>query len=159
MADVIRESGLSAGSIYSHFDGKSDLIRYAAATMVEDRGARLWDSSGHGFAPREVARLLITEILPRELRSVLLQVWAEASSDPELAPVISEQLRRVHELLTDALTPWAAAAAPPAGQHSLARARADLVMALMQGYLVRVSLDTTVDAEEVLEHLLSALED
>ena len=37
MADIIAQSGLSAGSIYSHFDSKAALLRHAIAEVLTAR--------------------------------------------------------------------------------------------------------------------------
>ena len=37
MADIIAESGLSAGSIYSHYDSKVELIRAVASDVLSGR--------------------------------------------------------------------------------------------------------------------------
>jgi len=43
MADIIAEAGLSAGSIYSHFSSKSELLRFVVSDVLESRFTTLID--------------------------------------------------------------------------------------------------------------------
>ena len=41
MADIIKESGLSAGSVYSHFTTKDEIIELVAARVIGERADQL----------------------------------------------------------------------------------------------------------------------
>lgn len=159
MADIISESGLSAGSIYSHFESKAEILRHAAGTIVERRRPLLVEEDS-APGPRRVGELVLTRLLPAELRPVMPQLWAEAASDEALRPVLEFQLLAVRAMLAETLTPWATSrSSSPAEAEALAGARADTVIALMQGYLTRRTLDHSSDDEVLLRNVLSTLEE
>jgi TetR/AcrR family transcriptional regulator, repressor for uid operon len=85
--DVIRESGLSAGCIYTHFAGKEDLIQAIGERRHARDDALLAAKSGE-FDPleglRAIARAFASDLQKEQgLRSrrVALQLWAEALRD------------------------------------------------------------------------------
>jgi AcrR family transcriptional regulator len=97
MQDIVRESGLSVGAIYTYFSSKSDLI-LAGCDLITDQElgelrTRLASVSGYReriatavgffFDSLEVERSRGTSML-------MTQAWAEADSDP----AIREMLRR-----------------------------------------------------------------
>jgi AcrR family transcriptional regulator len=94
--DVIRESGLSAGCIYSYFAGKEDLIQ----AIGEDRHARddallaMKDDEADPLESlRAIARAFVGDLQKEQglrTRRVALQLWAEALRDD----VIRDQVRR-----------------------------------------------------------------
>jgi TetR/AcrR family transcriptional regulator, repressor for uid operon len=94
--DVIRESGLSAGCIYSHFADKEDLIQ-AIGERRHARDSALLAIKDNAADPlkslRAIARASLGDLETEHgLRSrrVALQLWAEALRDE----VIREQVTR-----------------------------------------------------------------
>src|SRR5438309_1200529 len=98
MADVIKESGLSNGAIYSHFESKADLLRFTVASAVEARFTGILEpSSGGGDAtPGALLRRMLSgpELDPEQTR-LAVQVWGEVTRDPELAGVAAENIARL----------------------------------------------------------------
>src|SRR5262245_58882443 len=94
MADIIAESGLSAGSIYSHFDSKTELMQHVATETLSLPGSLAND----GFAsPGAAMRALADRVAMRpEFAKILLQVWSEATRDEELRDLARTNVRRVH---------------------------------------------------------------
>jgi len=94
--DVIRESGLSAGCIYSHFANKEDLIQAIGERRHARDGALLAIEDGAADplkTLRAIARASLADLESEQgLRSrrVALQLWAEALRDE----VIHEQVTR-----------------------------------------------------------------
>jgi AcrR family transcriptional regulator len=94
ISDVIRESGLSAGCIYTHFASKEDLIQ-AIGERRHARDSALFAARGEELHPldtlRAIARTFVGDLQKEQgLRSrrVALQLWAEALRDE----VIREQV-------------------------------------------------------------------
>jgi len=103
MADIIAESGLSAGAIYGHYKNKDDLIKVAITDLF---GIRITEALGadtgtEAQAPGDVAALFISNIENETGNlGILLQVWAQAALDPDMQSVtttIGEILRGTFE--------------------------------------------------------------
>ncbi|KOX24154.1 TetR/AcrR family transcriptional regulator [Nocardiopsis sp. NRRL B-16309] len=103
MADVIRESGMSAGAVYGYFRNKEDLI-----VAIADKATALAD--------RTIGELLETDPLPTlsemiehitttitgmergeqgDLTRVAVAVWAEAMRDDPVRDLVSARYRRM----------------------------------------------------------------
>ena len=147
MADIIKESGLSAGSIYSHFDGKADLVRFIAAAVLEARTAGLCDAA----APGEVVQGML-QTVDRERAQLLLQVWTEAARDPELASLVQNQMRTTRAAIEAKLLAWVRIHAASDEQEAagLAGRYADAVLSAAHGCVVWIALDPAVDAQELI---------
>ncbi|MGV1033694.1 MAG: TetR/AcrR family transcriptional regulator [Microbacteriaceae bacterium] len=154
MADIIHEAGLSAGSIYSHFESKADLIRFAAEERLEQL-SRALDADQTDDRPRTPSEILsgFFRILTPDVQAkMLLQLWASTATDAELAVVVGESLRTIRNRMVSLLEPWAA----QTGDPSLAERRADVLMAFIQGYASRVAVDTQVNSRLLGQHLIEA---
>ncbi len=146
MADIIAESGLSAGAIYSYFPGKAELVLAVAGAILADRRSELLAAGAtHTPSPAEIAALLVDGVRKHAPLPVLIQVWGEATVDPELRGLVNGVLRTVRETITDALARWAASHPEhvPAGtEREWAQASTPVVMGLVPGFaLQRVMLD------------------
>src|SRR5690242_11903388 len=105
MQDIVRESGLSVGAIYTYFKSKSDLI-LAGCDLITDQelaqlGARL--AAVTGYRERIAAAIgywfdnLAIEQSERGSSFLILQAWAEADTDPAIREML---LRRRRETVT-----------------------------------------------------------
>src|SRR5947209_9059199 len=98
IADVVAESGLSAGAIYSHFRNKAELAEYVAGSLL---AWRIDEFEGAVTAPElrtpaGAMRFMLgvfddEEIPPR----VLLQFWAEATTDASLRVTMTGVIGRM----------------------------------------------------------------
>ncbi|MEZ0112017.1 AcrR family transcriptional regulator [Catenulispora sp. EB89] len=105
MNDVFAEAGLSAGAVYSYFRSKDEIIvamseravrmivPFFDAVLVEEPTPTLED----------VTRRFVVEIqeLAAGPGSVAPQVWAEATHNPALVPVVTANLRRMRDFWTE----------------------------------------------------------
>jgi len=166
MADIVREAGLSSGAIYSHFDTKSDLVRFAMTNLLEDRFTALAGSpAGTTTAGTATPRTLLAQLLSgpatnREQTTLLLQVWAEMAQDPALAAVAQESIARLGQLLTQALADWAQErreAVP--GPARVASTTAEWLVTVLFGYSTRLALEPGTDAESLRTELLAAAQE
>ena len=102
IADVVRESGLSVGAIYTHFSGKDELIRLAcdgiAARGLDELAERL------GPARTTAERLTIAIALYVETideydeapgQISLVQAWAEADREPGVREMLAGRRERL----------------------------------------------------------------
>lgn len=162
MTDIIRESGLSAGSIYSHFDSKAELVRFSALALLEDRGALLQHLSGGSpgvITPHRLLRRLVEQVLPEELGAVVLQLFAESARDRDLAAVVEEALEKVKGIVARELGPWAQTQAgngrfEAVDADAVALRMADVIMVNVHGFVLRRGLIADLDRESLLVDLL-----
>ncbi|WP_052227014.1 TetR/AcrR family transcriptional regulator [Microbacterium mangrovi] len=159
MADIIAESGLSAGSIYSHFESKADLLRMVASEVLEARVRGLIGAaaeSSEPVSPGVLFERVVGAVFEADRARVLVQVWGEAPNDPELAQIALGKVTQVRELLTASLRPWAGAQGD-AGEVRVA-ALTDVFLTCVQGYAVRRTLDPDVDAAALAARLGAMLD-
>jgi AcrR family transcriptional regulator len=105
MQDIVRESGLSVGAIYTYFRSKSDLILAGCDLITDQELGELRDrlASVEGYHERISAAVgywfdnLEAERTPRGIAPLILQAWAEADTDPAIREML---LRRRRESVT-----------------------------------------------------------
>ena len=102
IADVVRESGLSVGAIYSYFTGKDELIRLAcdgiAARGLDELAARLAPATTTAERLAIAIRLYVETIdeydgAPGQLS--LVQAWAEADREPGVREMLAGRRERL----------------------------------------------------------------
>ena len=105
MQDIVRESGLSVGAIYTYFKSKSDLI-LAGCDLITDQELgelRRRLSAITDFRERVAAAVgfffdnLDVEREDRGTPYLVIQAWAEADTDPAIREML---LRRRRETVT-----------------------------------------------------------
>lgn len=144
MADIIAESGMSAGSIYSHFASKAELIRFVSADVLAARAdeIRRGADASHLVTPGDVFANLAAALTDPARARVLIEVWAVASRDPELDAAVQERMTAARELIADTLAPWARTGADDGTDPDLLASRAaDVVFIALQGLIARGALD------------------
>jgi AcrR family transcriptional regulator len=159
IAQIVEESGLSAGAIYSHFENKAQLARYVADKMlvwrIEEVEAEL--DPGEVHPPVEVLRTLLRTLdeeappLP-----VLLQFWAEAAIDPDIHGVLQAKMGDLRRVFERSVHRWAAQR-DPADADGLAARTAQAMVALCQGYLANQGLFGWMSPEEYLDRVSALL--
>lgn len=156
MADIIAESGMSAGSIYSHFSSKADLVRFVAVEVLTIRFAAFAPGPGEGgeIRPPSVVIRGVTQDLDRERAQLLLQVWADVRRDEDVASLAREQIARLQGLVVTALRPWAMSGGYGGALEDLA----DILLTALQGFVVRIAVDPAVDRAELSGRLGSAVD-
>jgi AcrR family transcriptional regulator len=110
MADIISESGMSAGAIYGHFEGKQQLALAVAQRILGNRMAEFDIRLGGGElpAPSRMLRVMM-EGLRGDLHDtgVLLQLWGEAVTDTEMSGLVGPIFVRIRGLMGPYLRRWA----------------------------------------------------
>src|SRR3954452_7869588 len=85
MADVIAESGLSAGAVYRYFPGKADLVRATAERALGQVGGTVEEllASGEAIDPVTALERVLETVErmatsgPTDLSRIALMAWAE----------------------------------------------------------------------------------
>lgn len=160
MADIIAESGLSAGAIYSYFPGKAELVRAVATRVIADRRGEL-DAAGatHPLAPGEIATILIDGIRREAPLPVLVQVWAEATIDDELRTLVQTAMTGVRGTIATALERWARTQgdATTADAGAWAAAAAPVLMSLVPGFVLQRSIIDDFDEDGFVRSIATLL--
>ena len=150
MQDIFRASGLSAGAVYRYFPSKTALIREIATDTLAE-AARALDDVGPDHVP-PVADVIssIVRNLGRGRPSrvpIIIQVWAEALRDEELADLARSLFGRLLDGLQRLLDRQAEAGQLPPGTDRAALAR--LLLAMIQGYIVQFGIFGDVPDDDV----------
>jgi AcrR family transcriptional regulator len=102
IADVVRESGLSVGAIYTYFSGKDELIRLAcdeiAARGLDELAARLAPATTTAERLAIAVRLYVDTIDAYdgdEGQVSLVQAWAEADREPGVRAMLAGRRERL----------------------------------------------------------------
>jgi TetR/AcrR family transcriptional regulator, transcriptional repressor of aconitase len=147
MADISAASGLSAGAIYLQFAGKQQIALEAGRRVLTRRLGTLREGDDGARDPLETLQLLLggmIEDLPDAL--LLVQLWGEATSDPEMAELVTEIFGSLQAAWTDYLTGWARSRGV-ADAAAWARTAMPAVLALAQGFLLQRALLPRFDAD------------
>lgn len=139
MADIIEESGLSAGSVYSHFTRKEELVQLVATRVVGERLDLLKaPAEGPPRSPLEVVRWWMSALEDDGVPfGTVMQVWGEAAANGALRDIVHRRMSEVEEAFGTAAQAWLTATGrDPAGASAVARA----MVTFCQGYIVRSAL-------------------
>lgn len=162
MADVIKESGMSSGSIYSHFKSKEEILQATINRNVEalEQAISAPPQQGEPLSPRQLLGFVVSKSLVYGRPITLVKLWAEIGTSETITAMIDETVSRIHTTLTDQLMDWAASAAP-AGENirDLAFHEADKVLTVLQGVAVRLTLGPSLDSADFLERMSTMLPD
>lgn len=147
MQDVVDESGLSFGAVYRYFRTKNDIVMAISLEAIGVIETVVRDGVQAG---RPVADLLATlpgalldlEQIDERMR-LAVQAWGEALRDPALAQRMQEGLRRARAALRESIeVNWA-----DSGVHIDADAAAQVLISIIQGFILQRSWDPRLDAD------------
>lgn len=139
MADVIAEAGLSAGAIYSYFDGKQSLfaavVERVLAARSEEFAAQLAD------APRSPAALVQhaqRTMIGKPIMAMAPQIWAEAAVEAETREVLQRVFGHMTGLFRAELEAWGRANAEriPTAPEAWAARVAPALVSFMPGFIL-----------------------
>ncbi len=154
MQDIFAAAGLSAGAVYRYFPSKTDLIRSIAAEALANVLPVLESATSADVTPGipDLVATLIGELRDgrlARLRPVILQVWAEAARDEELAELALFTTGQLLATITGLVERLTADGRLPPGTDAAATGR--LVMAMLQGYVIQFALYGDVSPQQVRE--------
>lgn len=162
MAEIIAESGLSAGAIYGHFRSREEIVHAVASRVI---GARVADIREFASldpipAPAAIVRTLVAE-LEREVENLraVVQLWGEAMTDPAIRELAATIYHRMSSVLNDYLTVWHVQAhgEPAARAATIAAQQAPLFIAAVQSYILTGALVDDFDRAAYLDALEAQL--
>jgi AcrR family transcriptional regulator len=160
MQDIFAAAGLSAGAVYRYFPTKTGLIREIAAQALAQALPALDSAAGQGAGIPGVLAAVVAELREERLARVgpvILQVWAEAVRDEELAELARSTLSQLLTMIGALLERLAVQGRIPPGTDIAAAAQ--LILATLQGYVIQLAvlgdvspLQVRAAAEALLGH-------
>lgn len=152
MAEIIAESGLSAGAIYGHFASKTDLVLGVAQRVV---GARVDDVERLRAAeriepPSTLLRVLLASMI-HDLggTTMIVQLWGEAVNTPGIHDLTTDVFSRLATAFRAYIAAWHQqehGLAADAAEHRAAE-QVPLFLSAAQGYIVQSALIADFDTE------------
>ena len=171
MSDIIKASGLSSGSIYSHFSGKEDILVSAINERLENV-KNLYAALPEGAGPQDILEIIYTNQMVNENFSAMLRIRLESLHAPEIARATANVMPLLQGIIVKTLTPWATEQLsvlheinPDPAQRTpeqsaliadYARDTADAFMMVFQGYMLRSFFGSTEEKDR-LYRVASAL--
>ncbi|GAA1965498.1 TetR/AcrR family transcriptional regulator [Microbacterium deminutum] len=151
IADIVAESGLSTGAIYSHFTNKGELARYIVSEFMLPRLDAI-AASAEVRAPRQIIELMLAATIENGISpAVILQFWAEGSMPGEIRDELLRTIVKLRSALAAALLPWARQrTADEEEAAALAYARTVDVAAVAQGFISNEAIFGTRSPQEYL---------
>lgn len=160
MADIITESGLSAGAIYGYFDGKQALVHAVAERVLGARIAEVRELSGMDAPhPSTVMRAVLEGVRNEPFSGVVVQLWAEAAADDHLRAGLTRVFSELRATLVSVVTAWGEAHPEviPSGVEDWSRRVGMVIAGLGPGFLLFRSLLEDFDEEAYLSGIALAL--
>ena len=160
MADIISESGLSAGAIYGYVPGKQDIVRSVGEQVFGRRLAEIEAlTTERTPAPSEVLGAVLRGIAAEPFRAIIVQMWAEAAADPILRENLGSMFSNLRRTLAAAIVAWGEQNPDllPAPVEEWAPRAATVLSALGPGFLLFLTLLDDFDAEAFLGSIHLAL--
>ncbi|MFW8745747.1 TetR/AcrR family transcriptional regulator, partial [Mesorhizobium japonicum] len=147
MADIGAASGLSAGAIYLQFEGKQQIALEVGRRVMTRRLGHMIGDDGELRDPIRTLELLVAGFIEDLPDAVLLvQLWGEATSDPEMSDLVSEIFATLRDGWHTYLTAWARSRGVDDPAAWGARTMPTL-LALAQGFMVQRALVPGFDPE------------
>ena len=152
MADIIAESGLSAGAIYGHFKGKSEIVLEVATRVVGERvhDVQRLGESEQLVPPSGLLRVLV-DGMTRDLGdpTIVVQIWGEAVTDPKLKALALATFERLYDALRGYIAMWHIRehGLSPEDAAATATRQAPLFISAVQGYLLQRAIIPGFDVD------------
>ena len=172
MSDIIKASGLSSGSIYSHFSGKEDILISAINERLNSV-KELYDTFPGGAGPQDILEIIYTNLLVNENFTAMLRIRLESLHAPEIARATANIMPLLQGIIVKTLTPWAAEQLsvlheinPDPAQRTpeqealiadYARDTADAFMMVFQGFMLRAFFSAPEEKEHLYRVAMSLL--
>ena len=172
MSDIIKASGLSSGSIYSHFSGKEDILITAINERLNNV-KELYETLPEGAGPQDILETIHTNQLVNDNFSAMLRIRAGSLHAPEIARATADVIPLLQGIITKTLTPWAVdqlsvlheinpdpAQCTPEQEALIAdyaRDTADAFMMVFQGFMLRSFFGTPEEKENLYRVALALL--
>lgn len=162
MNEIVLESGMSAGAVYNHFSDKDQIVRFLVERVREARAAELnafRQETSHIDSPREILRLLLRSAAASADGSRMsVLVLSHALTDESTADLARGFVSDLESFFNERVYANARRVGISHDRASeLAREVVPLAIVILQGFMLHVSLDSSVDSKRLVERLVVAL--
>lgn len=168
MADIIAESGLSAGAIYNHFKSKDEITVSVAASLVRGRLLATMQEvqqDGRTLRPSEMIEIALTTIRDASiegdtpLSQLIMQFWAEAAVNPAVLALMQEQMTAIKGSFIDPLRTWARTSAGLTARRAArwADETIQVLIAIMSGYVIQRNVFPDFDESSYFKTALATV--
>ncbi|WP_294906747.1 TetR/AcrR family transcriptional regulator [Tatumella sp. UBA2305] len=147
MADIIQQSGLSAGQIYRHYSGKSLIINECVRYITERWCAFLLKK-----LPEETRTDNIIDInsafwneWPEEQRRLLIETYSEVSRNSNIRQVVNSAEQKLISDLDEKLSVIFPESSPPSRRQKIL-----LLLLLTDGVICRRFADDSLNKKEMI---------
>jgi AcrR family transcriptional regulator len=147
--DIIRESDLSAGAIYSYFENKEEIIETLADERHQREERLIEEALRHGEWPQSLRILFksfyesMAEPNQRKERRLGIHLWSEALCNPRILKMVRRGINQPLKLLSDAIAREQSNGQLPATLNPDATAR--IFIALFHGLILQQAWDERTD--------------
>ena len=163
MTDIIRESGLSSGSIYSHFSGKSDILHATVQQRIDMIAAAYGELKDP--SPRDIMRMIFATSTVEANFTSMLRIRLESFTVPEVQESTNTLFTTLHDIVAQSLIPWGQRyleaenkRKPSADElQAFVNDTADALILTFQGFMVRSTLSPSTNREHLFQIALSLL--
>jgi AcrR family transcriptional regulator len=159
--DIAAQAGLSNGALYRYFDGKAAIVEAIAAER-HARERELLATALREADPRRAVHEFVVAYFawladPNELRRrrINVHVWAEALADDGLAAIVAEGVAPARDAAR-AIDVAVAEGSLPAHVDSVALVQ--VILAMLQGFVLQAAWDPTIDVERYAATCTSVLD-
>ena len=155
--DVVRESGLSAGAVYSYFPSKAELVAGAVAPMLDALTTAL-DAVVHPgraadpeHSPAEAAAEVLRRVYPiavggeTDYTRIAVTAWGEALRDPAVHDIVERTYGKVRGTLAERVARWRDAGHLP--RDTDVEALAQVILSTLLGFLTQHAVLGDVDLD------------
>ena len=163
MSDIIKESGLSSGSTYSHFSGKSDILRATVQQRIDMIAAAYQELDDP--SPRDIMRMIFATSTVEANFTSMLRIRLESFTVPEVQESTNTLFTTLHDIVAQSLIPWGQRyleaenkRKPSADElQAFVNDTADALILTFQGFMVRSTLSPSTNREHLFQIALSLL--
>lgn len=163
MTDIIKESGLSSGSIYSHFSGKSDILHATIQQRIDMIAAAYGELDDP--SPRDIMHMIFATSAVEANFTSMLRIRLESFTVPEVQESTNTLFTTLHDIVAQSLIPWGQRyleaenkRKPSADElQAFVNDTADALILTFQGFMVRSTLSPSTDREHLFQIALSLL--
>jgi TetR/AcrR family transcriptional regulator, transcriptional repressor of aconitase len=163
MQDIIKESGLSSGAIYTYFASKEELIEAIAERRHARELALIRTAAFAGEITSTLERLIqsffhsLVDNKERKERRLAIQLWGEALRNPRILRAVRKGVDEPRKMLTKLLQQARDQGELSPEQDPKAMART--MIALFQGLVLQLAWDRSIEVEPLLETVRKMLID
>jgi TetR/AcrR family transcriptional regulator, transcriptional repressor of aconitase len=161
MQDIIKESGLSSGAIYTYFASKEELIEAIAERRHAMEEALIRSAGVENEITGTVDRLidsffeLLVDKKEKKERRLAIQLWGEALRNPRILKSVRAGVNEPRKVLAELLQQARVRGALSPGSDPEAIAR--VMIALFQGFALQLAWDRSIKVEPLIETIKEML--